>query len=167
MGFVPNLPATLMKNQEFVTDLARFAEGLESEAAVRKKWRLEESEWITLGENDELVRAIDEKRVQRVRNGSFKIEHSQQLITKAPAVLSGIMLDGSQSAKHRIDSAKVLNDFADPGPSRFAAEQDRVIIRIDLTAGGGEVVEFDKSIRPQPNDEVIDATPEELPPPRR
>jgi hypothetical protein len=57
-----------------------------------------------------------------------------------------------------------LDDLAGFAP-QVATEQDRVIIRIDLTAGGGEVLEFDKSIQPNPHGgEVIDATPQARPP---
>jgi hypothetical protein len=48
----PDLAQTLMKDQSFIEDLCRFSEGLVSEAAVQKRWRLSESEWITLGANE-------------------------------------------------------------------------------------------------------------------
>jgi hypothetical protein len=91
--------------------------------------------------------------------------------------LNDIMSDARQSARHRVDAIKTLDQLADPGPSRFAEQQDRFIIRIDLTADTkskdpADILIFDKSIRPDPPN-TIDATPAqvqsipELPPVRR
>ena len=63
-------PLSLINDHSFVSDLARFAEGIVSQQDVKKKYRLEESEWDALGENDELVRAVDAEKVRRIRNGS-------------------------------------------------------------------------------------------------
>jgi hypothetical protein len=117
-----------------VDDLTRFAEGgLLSESAIRKKWRLSEDVWEKLGADDELVRAIDKNRIQRIRNGAFKRERSQQLVTKAPDVLSNLLLNEKNSPKHRIDAAKTLDAFAANGPEA-TVEQERFFIRIDLSA---------------------------------
>src|SRR5262249_34825419 len=93
---------------------------------------------------------------------------SQQHVTRAPDVLAGIMDDPKQSAKHRIDSAKVLDSFSGNGP-KAAPEQDRVIIRIDMGAdvrakgletNPAAVLRFEASLRPNPdpnNTHAIDA----------
>jgi hypothetical protein len=47
----------LADNQEFIADCCRFAENILTEAAVRKKYRLAESTWEALGNDDILVRA--------------------------------------------------------------------------------------------------------------
>src|SRR5262245_39521187 len=142
----PNLPA-LRDNFEFIADCARFAEGLLPEATVRKKYGYSEDTWTKLGSDEQLVARIEEEKTRRIRDGSFKRERSQELITKAPDVLGKILLDEKASPKHRIDASKTLDAFAANGPEA-APEQDRFIIRIDLTAGGGEVVEFNKAVRP-------------------
>jgi|SRR5215831_2370837 len=134
MGSVPSLPESLVKNQELVTDLCRFAEGIATESAVRKKWRLQEEAWALLGENDEFTRAVEEERVRRIRSGAFKRERAQQLVTKAPDVLDSILSDPRANARHRIDSAKALNELSDFVPQRPGVEQDRVIIHIDMGA---------------------------------
>src|SRR6516225_7496503 len=77
---VPNLTQPLRENVELVDDLTCFAEGIYTESAVRKKWRLSEETWELLGTDDELVRAIEEAKIRRVRNGSFKRERAQQHI---------------------------------------------------------------------------------------
>ena len=130
----PDPTQSLRENLELVDDLTRFAEGgLLSESAIRKKWRLSEDVWEKLGADDELVRAIDKNRIQRIRNGAFKRERSQQLVTKAPDVLSNLLLNEKNSPKHRIDAAKTLDAFAANGPEA-TVEQERFFIRIDLSA---------------------------------
>lgn len=150
MNDVVDLKLTqLTDNQEFIVDCCRFAEGLLTEAAVRKKYgKLDETSWTRLAESDELVSAIEAEKLRRVRDGSSKREKAQQLVVKAPDVLSGILLDNTASPKHRIDSAKVLNDFAANGPAGVPAA-DRFQITIVLNS---DVERYAKSIEINPND---------------
>jgi hypothetical protein len=142
-------PAALIKDDNFVADCARYGEGILDEKFLRRKYRLAESDWGALGSNDALVEAIEAEKVRRIRNGQAKRERAQQLVVKAPDVLGTIMLDASASPKHRIDSAKVLDTFADNGP-QAASAGDRFTISIVLSAD--ERLTFNKSIRPDPND---------------
>src|SRR5215471_12005309 len=84
---VANLPQSLIDNLEFITDLARYAEGLLSEQQVKKKHRLPDDVWTRLGEDDALVEAIEAEKVRRVRNGQAKREKAQQLVVQACDVL--------------------------------------------------------------------------------
>jgi lysophospholipase L1-like esterase len=151
MGDVVDLhgqPAHLEDDHELIENLARYAEGLLSKEAVKKKHRLADSIWQQLGENDALVEAIEAEKLRRIRNGQAKRELAQKHVVKAPDVLSGIMLDANASPKHRIDSAKVLDQFAANGP-QSAPAGDRFIITINLgtDVSGAEVVEhYNKSI---------------------
>jgi hypothetical protein len=149
----PNLPS-LRDNYEFVLDCARYSEGLATEAAVRKKYHFDESTWESLGKDDTLVERIEAEKVRRVRDGSFKREKAQQLIVKGPEILDGIMSDIKTSPKHKVDAIKTLDALAANGPGA-APEQDRVVIRIDLTKGGGDVIEFNRSVRPTPSDDKL------------
>ena len=124
---------SLIDNHDLITDLARFAEGISTESAVRKKWRLSEDTWELLGSSDELVRAIEEEKTRRIRSGATKRELAQQHIIRGPNVLATIMDDPKANARHRVDSVKALNAIADPGPEA-AAEQEKIYIRIDLSA---------------------------------
>src|SRR5262249_3646794 len=164
---VDNPSSPHIDNHELVTDLTRFAEGLLEEKHVRKKYRFDESTWEALGTDEKFIEAVELERIRRVRDGSFKRERSQQHITRAPDVLAGIMDDPKQSAKHRIDSAKVLDDFGANGP-KAAPEQDRVIIRIDMGAdlrakglenNPADVLVVETSVQPNPdpnNTHIID-----------
>jgi hypothetical protein len=169
MGFIIDLPQRLLEDQSFIEDLARFADGVLTEKQVRQKWHFfEEAQWVALAQSDELVEKIELEKTRRIHSGATKRELAQLHVTKGPAILDGIMTDQKQSARHRIDAIKTLDQLADNGP-QSAPEADRFIIRIDLTAGGGEVVEFNKTLKPDPRDDIIDATPahQELPPPKR
>ena len=101
-------PLPLINDHSFISDLARFAEGIVSQQDVKKKYRLEESEWDALGENDELVRAVDAEKVRRIRNGSSAREKAQLKFIAAPDVLSNILTDNSASPRHRIEASREL-----------------------------------------------------------
>jgi hypothetical protein len=141
-------PTSLIENHEFITDCARYADGLLSEQDVKKKYRFDDDTWARLGENDALVEAIEAEKTRRIRNGSTKRERAQKLVAQAPGVLGDIMLDASASPKHRIDASKTLDAFAANGPEATAAA-DRFIITINL---GSDVERYNKSIKVDPND---------------
>ena len=70
------------------------------------------------------------------------------MVVQAPDVVAGIMLDNAANSWHRIDSAKVLNDFAANGPAAApAADRFQIIINLN-----GDVERFDKSRLPDAND---------------
>ena len=165
MGEVVDLhgqPAQLEDDLEFISDLARYAEGLFSEQDVKKKHHLSADTWERLGSNEVLIEKIEAEKVRRIRNGSTKREKAQQLVVQAPDVLDSIMLDASASPKHRIDAGKALDAFAANGPEAAPAS-DRFQITINL---GSDVLHFDKSIAIDANDvdpfNDTDTTPQGL-----
>src|SRR6516165_10151920 len=113
----PNLVQLCRENDELIADLARYAEGICTEAAVRRKYRdiLNDEAWTTLGKDDLLVEMVEAEKVRRIRNGSAKREKAQQHITRAPDVLAAIMDDPKANARHRVDSAKALDSLAGNG----------------------------------------------------
>ena len=110
MGDVVDLhgqPAGLEDDPDFISDLARFAEGIFSEQDVKKKHHLSADTWERLGNNETLIEKIEAEKVRRVRTGDSKGERSQQLVMKAPNILDSIMSDpaafrgtGSMQSKH-------------------------------------------------------------------
>src|SRR5262249_9702733 len=107
----PSKPApdhrALINNLEFLTDCARYLEGILNRQQVKKRWRnIDDAVWNLLGDDNELVDAIERTHSLRVQNGSCKRERAQLAVVKAPAVLEEILLDTKQSARHRIDSAR-------------------------------------------------------------
>jgi hypothetical protein len=154
-------PTSLIEDHEFITDCARYAEGLCSEKDVKKKYRFDDDTWARLGEDDALVQAIEAEKVRRIRNGSSARERAQQLFATAPSVLGDILHDDDASARHRIESARELRQIAANGPEAAPAS-DRFQIIINL---GDDVLKFDKSIAIDANDvdpHNTDTTPQEL-----
>jgi hypothetical protein len=134
MSLSPTLASSLCENQELIEDLCRYADGILSEKQVRGKWKLEDAVWESLGSDEVYVAQVELARVQRIRSGSTKRELSQLHLVKAPAVLEKILQDERANPRHRIDSAKALNDLADFTPQRPGAGQERVIVTINLGA---------------------------------
>jgi hypothetical protein len=164
MGNVINFPISLDSDicRELIVDCARYSEGLLTEKEVKKKHRFDDATWERLGQDDALVEAIEAEKLRRVRSGLAKRELAQKHVVKAPDVLNTIMLDSAASPKHRIDSAKVLDQFAANGPEAAPAA-DRFIITINL--GADHIEHYNKSITINPNDidpNDTDTTPQGL-----
>lgn len=172
MSDTVNLPIALNSElgRNLVSDLARYAEGVCSEQEVRKKHHFDESTWESLGANEALIEAVEAEKLRRIRNGAAKREKSQHLVVKAPDILSGIMVDPTQSARHRVDAIKVLDGFAANGLADARAETV-FLIKFDLSAdGSGEIQTLEKTLSPtkplssgEPWPDS-DTTPEELRP---
>jgi len=147
---------SLLDNTEFVVDLCRFAENLASEAQIRKKYRLSDASWETLGANDTLVEQTEAEKLRRERLGLTARERAQRAFSRVPTVLDGILNDDSASPRHRIESAKELRVIADNGPEATpAADIFRIVINL-----GGDQIKIDKALgKVDPHDgEVIDGT---------
>jgi hypothetical protein len=142
MDDATGLSASFINNDAFVSDMARFASGDLAEKAIRKKYRLAESDWIALAENDELVRKIEDESTRRLRDGSTARERAQVHFATAPNVLGGILNDGNANARHRIESAKELRAIAVPAGQAAGSDNNRFEIKIILNA---DVETYNKS----------------------
>jgi hypothetical protein len=163
MGDVADLHGqSLIENHEFVSDCARYGEGLLDQKFLKSKYRFDDGVWERLGSNDALVEAIEFEKVRRMRNGDSAREKAQQLFVTAPGVLGNILHDDGASPRHRIESARELRQIAANGPEATPAT-DRFEITINL---GADVVErYSKSIAIDPNDvdpNDIETTPQGL-----
>jgi len=65
-----NDAGSLIENHEFVEDLCRYAEGILTEAAVKKKYHFDDAIWESLGSDEELIALVEAEKILRVRNGS-------------------------------------------------------------------------------------------------
>ena len=70
--------------RQLVVDLARYREGLVDEKAIRKKFKLANDVWEALGDDDELIRAVEAEAVRRIADGSVKRERAQVLVGARP-----------------------------------------------------------------------------------
>jgi hypothetical protein len=149
MSDVISLPVSLDSDmgRALIADLARFSEGVLTEAQVKKKHHFNDSTWEALGDHEALLAEVDAEKLRRIRSGAAKREKAQQLVVKAPDILSGIMTDPAQSARHRVDAIKTLDAFADSGPKDGPAAAEFFLIRIDLSGSDGNPTEiFEKTV---------------------
>jgi len=162
------------ENDELVSDLARFSEGVLTERQVRQRHHLFVNEaWESMGTDDLLVEMVEAEKIRRIMNGAAKRELAQLHLVKAPAVLDSILSDPRANARHRIDSAKALNDLADFTP-QVARDVDRVVIHIDMGAdvrakglpsNPADILEIEAEVRPRDADgKIIDNAPQQRPP---
>jgi len=155
---IPAELTDLRENFDFISDLARFAESIYTEAAVRKKWRLDDATWSRLAEDEDFIEKVEATKTTRIRNGSSAREKAQQLFTETPAVLGEILRDDNASPRHRIEASREIRAVAATRPETTPAS-DRFVIQINL--GEDYKLRFDKSITPVSNDkdvEIIDST---------
>jgi hypothetical protein len=132
---------------ELVEDLCRYSESVLTEAQVRKRHKLTESDLLAMGEDDDLVRKIDDRKIRRVRDGSCKRELAALHVVRGPQVLANILDDPSTHAKHKVDAIKTLDHLATPPGQVGAADSSRFVIQINLgsDANGREIIEtYDK-----------------------
>jgi hypothetical protein len=99
-----------------------------------------------LAENEPLVQAVQREKERRIANGAATREKAQWLFVQAPDVLGNILNDATTSPRHCIEACRELRAVATSGSESTPVSGDRFIIRIDLTAGGGEVIEFNKAL---------------------
>jgi len=168
VGFIPNLLPALMEDQALIEDLCRYADSILTERQVRQKWHLaDDNIWHALGTDESFVERVELERTRRIRTGATKRELAQLHITKGPAILDSIAINPKANDKHRIDAIKALDQLAGFAP-QVAAEQERVIIKIDLGADTrakglpndpGDVLIVDVAANPKPNPATIGATP--------
>jgi len=150
-------PLSLEDNHEFITDCARYAEGLLSEQDVKKKHHFDDATWARLGEDEALIEKIEAEKTRRIRSGVTARERAQRLFAETPAVLGDILHGETVSPRHKIESARELRAIAATGPENRPAA-DRFIITIDLSGDR-------KLDKPDPSDVIIiDATPQKAPP---
>jgi hypothetical protein len=131
----------------FIIDCARYLEGTLSEDQVKEKYQFTDANWERLAENKLLVQKVHREKERRITSGIATKEKAQRLFFETPDVLDGIIHDTTLSPRYRVDAVKELRAVAASGSEQSTpARSDRFVIRIDLSAGGGEVLEFDKEL---------------------
>jgi hypothetical protein len=150
MGEVVDLHSQLahLEDDELIENLARFADGTLSEAAVKARHHLSNEDWAAMGENDRLIELVEAAKLRRIRSGATKRERAQIEIVDGPPILGKIMRDPNANERHRIDSIKTLDALASTG-AEAAAAGARFEITINL---GSDTEHYSKSITIDPND---------------
>jgi len=154
---------SLLDDDEFLSDFVRFSAGILEEKFLRRKYHFfDERDWERLGADDRLAERIENRRLQKTRDGSLKRELAQKHIIRGVATLASIMEDPTANHRHVVDAIKTLDSLADPGPTHAPDSSERFVITINL--GNDEKIKIDKAIgKVNPHaGEIIDHAPEEL-----
>jgi hypothetical protein len=134
--------------RQFVVDATRAGEGLLSDKELQEKYELSPADWLSLTKNAELGRAVRAERERRMLTGVAARESAARHFVRAPKILAGIMDSEASNPRHVIEAAKEIRAVATAGSGADRpAESERFIIRIDLSAGGGDVTTYNKSIK--------------------
>ena len=149
MGDIVELKPAPLEDDELIENLARFADGTLSEAAVKARHHLSNEEWAAMGENDRLIELVEAAKLRRIRTGATKRERAQIEIVDGPPILGKIMRDPGSNARHVIDSVKALDALASTG-AEAAAAGTRFEITINL--GADHIEHYSKSIAIDAND---------------
>ena len=78
-----------LEDDELIENLARFADGTLSEAAVKSRHHLSNEDWAALGESDKLVELVEACKLRRIRTGATKRERAQIEIVERPQFSAG------------------------------------------------------------------------------
>jgi hypothetical protein len=133
--------------RQFVGDCTRAAEGLITDKELAEKYELSPADWQNITKDVALGRAIRAERERRVHNGTAVREAAAKHFVKAPGILDQIMTDAYSNPRHKIEAIRELRQTAVGGNAGRPTETERFIIKIDLSAGGGEVTTYNKSIK--------------------
>ena len=130
----------------FVVDCVRAGEGILTDKELQEKYELSPADWQNITKDMALGRAIRAERERRVFAGTAAREAAAKYFVRAPSILDQIMADEQSNPKHKIEAIRELRQTAIVDNADRPAQTERFIIRIDLTAGGGDVETYDKTI---------------------
>ncbi len=116
----------------FISDCARFTEGVLAETDVKRKWGLSDEAWQGLEQNAAVLEAVKRERERRVMDGVAAAEAARWQFVKAPSVLGVILSSDEVSPRHRIEAARELRAIAsaDGGADRQSGEKFTVVINL-------------------------------------
>jgi hypothetical protein len=153
-----DLAAQLIKNDEFVLDLARFADGILTEKQIRQKYHVfDDAVWEQLAQDDALCERIEACRISRVRSGKTKRELAQLHVTRGPAALAKIMDNPDANARHVCDAVATLDRLAGGERESGPTDSEKFVVIINLDSDTR--IKGDKNHGLIP-DRVIEHTPE-------
>jgi hypothetical protein len=146
-----------LEDDELVENLARFADGTLTEAAVKARHHLSNEDWSAMGENDRLVELVEAAKLRRIRTGATKRERAQIEIVDGPSTLGKIMRNPDANDRHVIDAVKALDGLASAGAEAAAAGAR---FEITIVLDSDHVEHYSKSFAVDPDD--VDAGPQDV-----
>jgi hypothetical protein len=125
----------------FVVDCTRAGEGLITDKELQEKYELSPADWQNITKDKALGRAIRAERERRMLDGTAARESAARYFVKGPSILDQIATAADSNDRHKIDALRELRATAASGNTDRPKDSERFVIRIDLTAGGGDVTE--------------------------
>ena len=127
---------------EFVVSACHAAEGLIDDSELAESYELTPEDLQNLANNKALGRAIKAELLRRVNSGTAARQAAAKIFVRAPRVM-GEILDSSQTPPRvKIEAAKEIRQTAIGTGDDNRSENERISIRIDLTASGGGVIHY-------------------------
>ena len=65
-----------LENDELIENLARFGDGTLTKEAVKSRHHLDDTDWVAMATDEEFVRRVEERKIQRIRSGATKRERA-------------------------------------------------------------------------------------------
>ena len=151
MGDIVNLHSSPIDldtdtGHQFVVDCTRAGEGLLSDKELQEKYELSPVDWRNITKDRALERAIRAERERRMLNGVAARKSAARHFVRAPTVLARIMDSETSNPRHVIEAAKEIRATAAGSGADRPAGTEMFIIKIDLSAGGGPVETYEKTI---------------------
>jgi hypothetical protein len=140
----------------FATDAVRFVEGIATEEQLRKKYQLDDANWISLSENEPLQLLVGRLMEERVRNGTAQREKASLRWNSAIDVIDSIVQDPTAPSRARLDGARELRACASGEPENKPDAREKYIININF---GSNKVHKEIELTPhppEPNDLTIE-----------
>jgi len=125
----------------FVSDCAKFTEGLLAAADIKSKWGLSDETWSGLEQNAAVLDAVQRERERRVMNGVAAIEAARREFVKAPSILGTILSTDEVSPRHRIEAARELRAIVSTDDVANGGSGERFTVVINL--GGDDRRTYD------------------------
>ena len=117
---------------------------------------------IAITKDAALGRAVRAERDRRVLSSVALQEFAAKHAIKGPPILAGIMTDEAANPRHKIDAFQALRQTAIGSGDDHPAKSEQFVIRIDLTAGGGGIEEYSKTIDASARDVTPSKPPAKL-----
>jgi hypothetical protein len=131
------------EGHELIVDCVRAGENLLNDADLCEKHGLSPGELENLAKSKSVIRAVKAESQRRIARGITARERAAKHYAGTPELLNSIATNPMTNHRHVIEACRELRTVATAGgDAENAANAVNFVIKIDLSAGGGEVETF-------------------------
>jgi len=141
----------------FVSDCSRNRERIFSDAQIREKYDISETDWNDVIKNGPLRVAVNRECERRTLSGDAAREAAAVEFVKAPKILGGILEDPKANPRHKIEASKELRASARVGDAEIGDAVEKFVISINFGPTSDERVAFTYDPPKQPPKDPADA----------